>query len=405
VGALGTLTARHAYGQTSLTLLPRVGFGATNNPTGLVGQEHWDEMLLAGVNAQVDYAGAIATQGLGYRISYTRFLQTGQADTLSNALAYTSTYHLGAAWTLGLSADAIVTRTSQVATIADLTPAAPPQAAVGGATLYFTTAVGETLAFAPKPTQTYREALRLQYLEYLQAPGSPTTLSGIGTVAADWTRGLNVYSAETGLLGSWTTASESGSVAPVTPASDAVAVQIAAIWRRQLSAAWTSVLRGGGAVVVTRGDTSLEPLGLASLEFQRDRWFATLTAGQQAAPNLFTGGLTLNDSVVLQGAVPLDPRELVILAGHAGYAHARPVGQQGALAFDQWLAAIAMNGHLPRLPLWAAVEYTLIDQTNNASMTNTTMTPVQDLLRHTVMISIGGAFRWGGAGPAGGGAL
>ena len=126
-------------------------------------------------------------------------------------------------------------------------------------------------------------------------------------------------------------------------------------------------------------------------------WFATLSASQLVTTNLFTGGVTVDDQALLQAAVPLDRHELILLSGHGSYTHARPVAGQTQLtsSFDQWGAVAALTGHHPRVPLWMSLEYTFVDQINQSTGT----TPVPDLLRHTVLLSIGGTFVWGPGTP------
>ena len=395
LAALGPAPAR---AETTFAVIPRLAVGATNNATGtsVAGLRAWDGFTTLSANAQLRHEGARSTEGLGYRILYTRFFTQSAADTLTNELSWVSQLHLTATLQLSLDADAALSSTSQVVATADL-GTVMPQAVVGGSSQFFRTGAGEGLVYQPKPTFTLRQTLRFTRVDFFDNPGAPTTSALAGIVGADWLRGLNTISVEGQATGSSTTATATAAP-PGILTGEFLFAGVDGGWRREISPVWSAALQAGAAILLRQGASSaFVPIGLASLDYRRLPWFATLTLSQQAATNVFVGGVTINDQALVHLTLPLDKRELALVTGYGGYTHARALSALGDVtaAFDQWAAAVSFTAQHPRLPIWTSVEYLLVDQVG----LSTAAGPAPDLLRHTVLVSIGGTFMWGPGTP------
>ena len=241
---------------------------------------------------------------------------------------------------------------------------------------------------------TFRESVRAAHLIYLESTGATTT-AVIGILGVDWVQGRNTYSADAEQSGSSTTATVPGAIA----SGEIFVSALTGGWRRELSVSWAAALRAGAMAVYRWGGPAVfEPVGSATLDYRDLPWFVTLSVSHGAATNFFSGGTTVNDQALLRATVPLTVRELYVLGGYAGFTHARFLTEQGGLAsaYDEWAAGGFLTARLARLPFWAALEYGVIDQTSSSSAT-AGLAP--NLLRQTILLSIGGTFTWGPGTP------
>jgi hypothetical protein len=175
-------------------------------------------------------------------------------------------------------------------------------------------------------------------------------------------------------------------------------------WRREFSAMWSTELQAGLVVAFrSSGGGEVQPVGLAAVNYRRVPWFANLTVSQTAAPNIFIGGISLNDQAVVRLGLPLNRQDTVVLAGFSGITHSKFLGSDTGGApsptYDQITAGGALTAHPTLSPFWAGIEYALVDQL--AGDTNAmTAVAVPGFLRQTLMVLVGGTFVWGHGTPS-----
>src|SRR5262245_12897489 len=136
-----------------------------------------DEFGTVTVAATVRQEGMLSAHGLNYHFTYTHFLEGQGRDTITNGLAWTSTFKLTATLELTLTASALLSRVSSITP--DLTMVMP-QGAVGGQAQYLSLSAGESMRYQPSPLWTYTESVGVGQLRYLGAADAlpPTTFIG-----------------------------------------------------------------------------------------------------------------------------------------------------------------------------------------------------------------------------------
>jgi hypothetical protein len=404
------LAAAGARADVTYHLEPLVGAGATDNARiTTAGEERVsDSYTIAGGNMRLIYRRARMTLTAGYQGAYTQYLREGAFSTFTNNLGLRSAFDLSALWKLGFGVNGTLTRAS------GLNPLDPtvvtPQAAVAGSTLYLGTGASQDLAYEPTPREGYTETLSVTQLRYLESvrDGVPlnlptTTFIGLGLLGFREV-GLNRYSLELSVGDSFR---ESPEGAPSNPNADGHTLigRLMAGWRRELSPVWATSLQAGPAVIVRLDGTGvMAPAFVGSLDYKRLPWYASLTALQSPAPNLFLGTATISDQVIARLALPLTQSERLFVGGYGGYIYARIADDQQALVrvYDQIFGGLALTGRIPKLPLVVALNYLVLSQRGNA----TTSTPVPDLARQVVFVTLRGEFAWGpGTPPMFGGPL
>ncbi|HEX2660209.1 MAG TPA: hypothetical protein VHU40_18125 [Polyangia bacterium] len=392
------------------TLVPTLGVGVATNPTatgGVVppGARDRDEFGNAALNARAifDNGPQSSNVGIGYRLSYQRYLHDDTVpETFANELSVTSALHPTVTTNLDLGATATLSRLSQVVavgTVANVTP----QALAAGDSYFFSTGANEILTYQPLPTRTLVQNLVLNRVQYLSDTPQPSTLSVTATLRGDLQAGRDTYSAETEFIDSYR--GSSSVMTTVLPGGHLFLVGARAAWRREFSATWSTDAEAG-AVSAFRpsGGFDVQPVGLASVNYRRVPWFANLTASQTAAPNIFIGGISLNDQAVLRLGLPLNRRDTIVLAGFAGITHSKFLGSNSGdtppPTYNQIAAGASLTAHPDRSPFWAGIEYALVDQLAGDATNTMTAVPVVGFLRQTLMVLVGGTFVWGKGVPS-----
>jgi hypothetical protein len=380
-----------------MELSPTASAGITSNAqansTGTA-----DEVAGLSLVARLRYRGQRATHTLAYRLGLTHYFQGRGTDTLSNELLGSSAIDLSPELALHLAAGAVVSRTSQVGTLALVAPQASPT----GSSLFLGTNAGEELVYQAA-ARSWRLAQlasvsRVDYLASTQPNLRPST-AVTGGARADWIPSLNSFSFEARvsdlLIGSTT----GDATNPPLPAAQVWIGEALVGWRRELSLAWTAELQGGAAYLGNAsGPSKIVPAGAATLAYRQVPWYATLAASRVPVPNVFAALATINDQIFLSLALPLRRDELVVVSGFAGLLYARTVDAQGDLirAYDQRSAGARAAVRFGQLPVVGSMDYTFVDQNAGPGVG---AGPILDLVRHTQMINVTGYLQWGPGTP------
>jgi hypothetical protein len=404
------LAAAGARADVTYHLEPMVGAGATDNARiTTTGQERVsDSYTFAGGNVRLIYRHTRTTLTAAYQGAYTQYLREGSFSTFTNNLGLRAAFDLSALWKLGFGANGTLTRAS------GLNPLDPtvvtPQAAVAGSTLYLGTGVSQDLAYEPTPREGYLETLSVTQLRYLESVRDgvavdlpTTTFIGLGLVGFR-EMGLNRYSLELNVGDSFRESNSGQSSNPNVDGHTFLA-RLLAGWRRELSPVWTTSLQVGPSVIFRLdGSGVLAPAFVGSIDYKRLPWYASLTALQSPAPNLFLGQATISDQVIARLALPLTRSERLFVGGYAGYVYARIASaqQDTVRVYDQIFGGLSLTARIPKLPLVVALSYLALSQ--RGSMTPGTAVP--DLARQVVFLTLRGEFAWGpGTPPMFGGVL
>ena len=395
--------AKPARAELTLQAMPSVGVGITDNAAASTATSAPGGVFATGSMALTGRsAGLLASHTLAYRLALTRFFEASGPTVITNALAWTSTFKPTPLLDVGLTASALLSRLSRVDEN-DLT-AVMPQASVGGTTQYLNTALAQTLSYQPTGTRTFDQGLTVAQIRYIETPQDqplPTTTYVLGRVRGTVVSGLNSFYLDLQMADAYTPVDPATTVFP---SGHTLFGRALAGWQRELSPSWKTDIAAGPLVMYKpEGSGIIAPAGVAQLIFARHPWFATLAVSQQAAPNLFLGEATLNDAALVRVALPLTRSELVFVTGFAGYIYARIADGQGTVgrAYDQRTAGASLSVRLLKLPLAAALLYTIIDQ--DGGVIAGRMVP--DFFRQTLMLNVTGVFMWGkGTPPLFGGA-
>jgi hypothetical protein len=404
------LAAAGARADSTYHLEPLVGAGATDNARiTTAGQERVsDTYTFVGGNMRLIYKHARMTLTAAYQGAYTQYLREGAFSTFTNNLGLRSAFDLSALWKLGFGANGTLTRAS------GLNPLDPtvvtPQAAVAGSTLYLGTGVSQDLAYEPTPREGYLETLSVTQLRYLESVRNgvavdlpTTTFVGLGLIGFR-EMGLNRFSLELN-VGDSIRESSAGQASNPNVDGHTFLGRLLAGWRRELSPVWTTSLQVGPSVLFRLdGSGVLAPAFVGSLDYKRLPWYASLTALQSPAPNLFLGQATISDQVIARLALPLTRSERLFVGGYGGYVYARIASaqQDTVRVYDQIFGGLSLTGRIPKMPLVVALSYLVLSQRGSA----TPGTAVPDLARQVVFLTLRGEFAWGpGTPPMFGGVL
>jgi hypothetical protein len=415
-------------------LAPTVGAGATSNvynysnynanaaanpadPT--LAEQHFNSSFTtAGATMRLHFKGNRFETGLGVRAIYTQYLIAGAPNTFTGNLAWDAGWKLNALWTLRLLAGATFTRTNgndfgdPATTIPRGLVAAPVPV------YYLTTTASEDVAYEPSPRRGYGETFSVSQLRYFQSMQDaaqnmqggvfvplPTTDVFYLALRANRMVGRENYTLDVGMGDAYTETDPTMKVATDTPGHNFYGRALVG-WTHELSPYWTTVLQAGPAIMFRVDGTGevLAPAGTAIINYRRVPWYASLSAIQTPAPNLYIGGAILTDQVMARLALPLSKSELFFIGGYGGYTYARMAKGIGDLQrnYDQVMGGLSLYGRMHKFPLTGAISYVAISQRGNSSPT----AGAPDLSMQTVFVSVSSNFAWGpGTPPLFGGPL
>ena len=396
VGAL-VLGAWPARAAVIYQLSPSTSVGATSNAT-VTSTSNPSIVSSLSLVARLRAETPRVKTSLGYRIGFTHFFDPGVNDTLSHEATGTAAFELTRDLSLSFNGMATISRFSNVGT----TPI-EGQAALPNADLYVASSLGEMLTYAATQRLRFSQGFRVDRLDYLTstlqvgAGGQPSSSLG-GDLRADygWTRDTVSLTARGGYLIASGGLDAAGM--PLMTAGSAYAEGLAG-WRREFSLAWWAEIDGGAAAMRSpSGRTTWIPAAIGTLEYRYVPWYATLTVQHGPTVNMFLGTVSVNDGASVHLTLPLDRADMVIVSGFGTYSRGRPADPADVNAaiysYNQLSVGSVLSVRFRSLPMFGSVMYTLIDQ-HGTSPTG----PPLDILRHTLMVSLTGAFQWGPGTP------
>jgi hypothetical protein len=176
-------------------------------------------------------------------------------------------------------------------------------------------------------------------------------------------------------------------------------------WRHEFSPFWSTRLQAGPSVIYRLDGAGVAaPAGVATVNYTRLPWFASLVAGQTPAANPYLGDAILADQVTLRLALPVDRIERVFVGAFGSYSYARIADAQGHFqrAYDQLVGGASLNWVFPRARAAASLSYTVTSQRGATLPGYTTL----DLGRQYVFLNVRSDLAWGpGTPPLFGGAM
>ena len=401
----GLLAVAPARADMVYELAPSAGGGASDNVSA-TGQHYGDTFTLVGGNARLHYNGLRVTHVLSYGLAYSKYMQKRYPDTLSNSLSWLSTITPSPLWTLNLGANGTVARSSGI----DVANAGTfiPESVVAGSSHYLTTNATEVLELRPSARWKYNEGLTATYLRYLDTTvndmnGMPAPLPRTIVVSlalrGEREVGRDAFNGEVDLANSSTTYETNGAMPR--PEGQFLIGRALAGWRHDLSPVWSTSLQAGPAIsyqVRPQGTAVLSPAVIASLNYNRVPWFASLTVTQTPAANAFLGAAILSDQAIARLAVPLTRSERLVASAFGGYVYARIAGTDGSLtrAYDQLLGGASMGYKFPKVPLSAVASYSVVSQRGGMAPGFT----VSSLAYQYVFVTLRSDLVWGRGTPA-----
>jgi hypothetical protein len=384
-------------------VVPTVAVGATDNVRvaadsatgGVSNPREASGFTTINFDAGLRYQAARSTHAINYRLAWTRFFADESADSLSNGLVASSSFNLSARLTLRFAATGAISRTSAVgfgnpAMVVPTGVAANPN-------LFVATSVLQALSYQPNPRRSYAQTLSFAQLQYLAAATPlPDTKVVSGSFRANQIVGRQTFFLDSRL--SYSAATNPALGAGAFSDGNVFLAQLAVGWHDDLSRAWSSDLQGGPvAMFKLDGPFVLAPGGIAALNYVDRYWFASVTASQLPAPNLYLGEATITDQLFVRLALPLGRSEVYYVTGFGGYIYARIADAQVALtrAYDQLTAGAALAATARLHPVGASLSYTALSQRGSSSPSG----EIPDLARQIVMLNVFGTFTFGRGTP------
>jgi hypothetical protein len=403
--AVALAGARAARAEVVAEIGPAVGVGWTDNASQVtdVGQKAQpDEFTTVIGTARGRYVGQKTEQGIGYRLTLTKYFNQRSSDTVSQEVVYFSTYNLTPTLDLLLGAAGTYTKTSAFI-LSD--QSATTQQAIGGAYMkYISGTVNQGLAYQPNARRRYIEGLSLTRLRYLEVsqPGQgvaeravpPDTTYVNVHLRSEWERARDGFSADF----SFTDSYSDNPRLRATIGPHRLFAQLLGGYHREFNTVWSGDIAAGGVLVLTTDLAGIAaPAGFANVSYRRLFWFASASVAQSAAPNIFIGNATINDQAVVRAALPLNRSELLVLSGNASYTYARFAYQDHqSKAYSLISTGASLTWHAERIPIWATLDYSYMNQSGSMSYESGF---IPSRVRNVVMLTVGGSFVFGKGTP------
>jgi len=402
LNAAGLCAARRAHAEATYDLLPSATLGVTDNataaPTGS-GRVH------SGVFSTLTALGRIrkltlrSDNSLGLRVGDTFYWSGGGPTALTVELGGVSAMTLGASWQLRLSAASTYGQTSSPTRV-DINSALP-SVVPSAANPYLSASASEEALYEASPRTRLVQALRFAGVDYLNRGNPPANSLGVPAVHYSFVLGAmlrferdigdNLLVVEGDVADSVAPGRESSGIPNL--ADQVWLTELVAGWRRDFGLEWSGELKAGAlGIFDDLGTHFIEPAVIGTVGYRQLYWFATVTASQQAAPNVFIAAATLNDSVLARLALPIGTSERYYVLGYGGYTYARLVDIEGIhKGYQLWTGGASLTARSTRYPLWGSVDYTISSQEGNIPNGGT----IPTLERQQLMLTIGGSFTTG----------
>lgn len=407
IAGVAWLWGRDARADVVTEILPTVSVGVTDNAGAVppLNRPRADEFGTVSGTGRVHSRGPHADNSLGYRLSASRYLHDRGPSSLSQELAGLSDLGVTAALQLRLGLAVTYGQTASPSGV-DVNAAAPT-AQPASSSRFLSAVASEEAVYTLSARARILQNLRFSGVHFF---GPRTTIESFASsyVIGALVRGEREVGRS--LLDAQLDVSETGVPSRGEGLPDQVLfVQALAGCRRDLSLAWFVELQAGALGAFEQGTSAFEPAGTATVSYRHVDWFATLTASQSGAPNLFIGAATISDQALARLALPLTRSDRYFVVGYGGYTYARLVDGTGEhRAYELRTAGASLTARSERYPIFASLDYTFSSQLGNVNdVVGPSSVPggparlgtIQDLERQTIMLTIGGAFVSGHGAP------
>ncbi|HVU53011.1 MAG TPA: hypothetical protein VHL80_20150 [Polyangia bacterium] len=406
LSAAALLAGPAARAEAVYDLLPSATLGITDNakaaPTG-------SGAVNSGAFSTLTALGRIhkltmrSDSSLGLRVGDTFYLYGGGPNALTLELAAVSAMTLDASWQLRLAAATTYGQTSSPTKV-ELNSALPT-VLPSAANPYLSASASAEGLFEASPRTRLVQALRFSGVDYLNRGSPPMNSIGVPAVQYSFVLGAllrferdvgdNLLVAEGDVADCVAPGRESSGVPNL--ADQVWLTELVAGWRRDFGLTWSAELKAGAlGIFDDLGTHFIEPAVNGTVGYRQLYWFATVTASQQAAPNVFIAAATLNDAVLARLALPIGTSERYYAIGYGGYTYARLVDTEGIhKGYQLWTGGASLTARSKRYPIWGSIDYTISSQEGNLTSGGT----IPTLERQQVMVTIGGAFTTGNEPP------
>jgi hypothetical protein len=402
LGAVALLAARGARAEAAYDFLPSATVGITDNaraaPTGS-GNVDFGSFTTLTALGRVHKLTMHSDNSLGLRLTDTFYLYGGGPTALTVELAGVSAMTLSSSWQLRLAAATTYGQTSSPSRV-DISSSVP-SVIPSAANPYLSASASAEGMFEASPRTRLLQALRFSGVDYLNRGSPPANSIGVPAVQYSFVFGAllrferdignNLLVVEGDVADSYAPGRESSGVPNL--ADQVWLTELLAGWRRDFGLAWAGELKAGAlGIFDDLGTHFIEPAVIGTVSYRQLYWFATLTASQQAAPNVFIAAATINDQVLARLALPIGHSERYYALGYGGYTYARLVDTEGLhQGYQLWAGGASLTARSTRYPIWGSVDYTISSQQGNLNSGGT----IPTLERQQLMLTVGGAFTTG----------
>jgi hypothetical protein len=403
---VAALLARDARADAVYDFLPSATVGLTDNataaPTGS-GAVHSGAFTTLTAIGRIHKLTLRSDNSVGLRIGNTFYLYGGGPTALTLELAGVSALTLGASWQLRLAASTTYGQTSSPSRV-DLSSGVPT-VLPSAANPYLSGSASAEGLFEASPRTRLVQALRFSGVDYLNRGSPPQNSIGVPAVQYSFVLGAMLRFERD--IGDNLLVGEGDVAASVAPGREASGVpgladqvwltELVAGWRRDFGLEWSGEIKAGAlGIFDDLGTHFIEPAVIGTVGYRQLYWFATLTASQQAAPNVFIAAATLNDQALARFALPIGRSGRYYALGYGSYTYARLVDSSGIhQGYQLWTGGGSLTARSTQYPIWGSIDYTISSQEGNFASGGT----IPTLERQQVMLTIGGAFTTGSEAP------
>jgi hypothetical protein len=397
-----TAAALRARADAVYDFLPSATVGVTDNakaaPTGS-GADKFGVFSTLSALGRIHKLTLRSDNSVGLRVNETFYLYGGGPTALTLELAGVSAMTLGSSWQLRLAASTTYGQTSSPTRV-DVNSGIP-EVIPSAANPYLSASASAEGLFEASPRTRLVQALRFSGVDYLNRGSPPANSVGVPAVQYSFVLGAMLRFERD--IGDNLLVGEGDVAASVAPGREASGIpnladevwltELVAGWRRDFTLEWAAELKAGAlGIFDDLGTHFVEPAVIGTVGYRQLYWFATVTASQQAAPNVFIAAATLNDQVFARLAMPIGHSERYYALGYGSYTYARLVDTQGIHpGYQLWTGGASLTARSTRYPIWGSIDYTISSQEGNLSSGGT----IPTLERQQLMLTVGGAFTTG----------
>jgi hypothetical protein len=312
------------------------------------------------------------TNTFSYAFDYHFFFLHHEANAVSNTVGYTFAAALSPTvdFTLGLSGAQTQLSVFDVTGTADQ---ARPLATPSGNNYLFTGVVNQAFTVAASDLDTFAEGAAFTANDNVPngqtvMPGTtptPSTQTYLGSSTLSYSHSFEYDTLGTTIGNEIGLFPETATGGVTTPAHADLVHRATIDWHRDWSPSWSTSISAGAMVayVAAKPEPKAQPDVRASVDYETDLGSAGLEYSHSAQPNVLLGVMTLADSGLLHGEIPIKQTGFD-LDGSAEFLASRPLlatGGYGQVNYN-FLVDAALGYQRDPLPLRFELRYQLLRQ-------------------------------------------